>query len=265
MSEEWKLHGYTLREIYNSLGFPCQATLANGRTFSGQLYNVDPETLTLLILQAPPKPTPTQEQSSEQAKDIILETSEQQQQQQECPLPENPKKPQDQEPTQTQTQAQVSPSTKQHPKQDATLATTVGTQSVRPTMVAIRQHALKAFSIDTSATEGSRLTIETMESLAGLPSPPSISPVDIESRKQSIITMLDSQRIPWKTTGGEGERKEEGEVIQLAVGGARIKPPYTTSSVDCPNKVILERVQGMIREHDFNNKKVIATSSSSSS
>lgn len=257
MSEEWKLHGYTLREIYNSLGFPCQATLANGRTFSGQLYNVDPETLTLLILQAPPTPTPTQEQSSGQAKDMILETSEQQNQQQECPLPENAKKPQDQEPTQTQTQAQVSPSTKQHPTQDATLATTGGTQSVRPTMVAIRQHALKAFSIgkwkslailsrrehhatnkqkskfekdgrdpdsnraeapsgtfifplartlihqtcsifltlvtiDTSATEGSRLTIETMESLAGLPSPPSISPVDIESRKQSIITMLDS-------------------------------------------------------------------------
>jgi hypothetical protein len=31
-----------------------------------------------------------------------------------------------------------------------------------------------------------------METLAGLPAPPNISPVDIESRKQSIITMLES-------------------------------------------------------------------------
>jgi hypothetical protein len=50
-------------------------------------------------------------------------------------------------------------------------------------------------------------------------------------------------------------------VIQLLVGGARIKPPYTTSTVDCSNKVILERVQGMIREHDFNKKEIIASSS----
>ncbi|KAF9124506.1 hypothetical protein BGX30_000910 [Mortierella sp. GBA39] len=259
MSEEWRFSGHTLREIYNSLGSPCQATLANGKTFSGNLYNVDPETLTLLILQVPPTPTPTQERSPEKAKDTILETSEQQQQ--ERPLPEDARKVQDQEPTQTQTQAQVSLSTDQQPTSNATLATNGGTQSVRPTMVAIRQHALKTFSIDTSASEGNRLTTETMEALAGLPAPPNISPVDIESRKQSIITMLDSQRIPWKTTGGEGAGKEEGEVIQLVVGGVRIKPPYTTSSVDCPNKVILERVQGMIREHDINNQKVIATSS----
>ncbi|KAF9551286.1 hypothetical protein EC957_009170 [Mortierella hygrophila] len=198
MSEEWKFSGHTLREIYNSLGSPCQATLANGKTFSGNLYNVDPETLTLLILQVPPAPTPIQEQSSEQAKDTIPETSEQQQQQQqekqqqERPLPEDARKLQDQEPTQTQTQAQVSLSTNQQPTSNVTLAMNGGTQSVRPTMVAIRKHALKSFSINTSASEGSRLTTETMEALAGLPAPLNISPVDIESRKQSIITMLDS-------------------------------------------------------------------------
>ncbi|KAK3820512.1 MAG: hypothetical protein JOS17DRAFT_346843 [Linnemannia elongata] len=147
MSEEWKFHGYTLHEIYDSLGSPCQATLANGKTFSGHLYNVDPETLTLLILQVPPTPTPRQELSSEQAKDTILETSEQQQQKQERPLPENAKKPQDQEPTQTQTHAQAPPSSNQPPISNATLATNEGTQSLRPTMVAIRQHALKTFSI----------------------------------------------------------------------------------------------------------------------
>ncbi|KAG0264710.1 hypothetical protein BGZ95_003541, partial [Linnemannia exigua] len=150
----------------------------------------------------------------------------------------------------TQIQAQTSPSaTKPLLVNVTTGATNDNKQTARPTMVAIRQHALKAFFIELTGTTENRLTTKTMETLAGLPAPPKISPVDIESRKQCIITMLQSQRIPFKNDN-------EGEVvIHLLVGGATIKPPYTTYSVDCPNKVILERVQGMIREYDYNSQE----------
>ncbi|KAK3842069.1 MAG: hypothetical protein J3R72DRAFT_443577 [Linnemannia gamsii] len=255
MSKEWQCHGCTLREIHDRLGFPCEATLSNGKTFSGHLYNVDPETFTLLILQLPPPAPPLQERSLEQAKEADKDTTvakyEQESEvtvdelQQQQPRSENVEERQDQEPTQTQ--ARVPPSTTQPLSVNATVISNDNKRITRPTMVAIRQHALKALFIDTTGTAENRLTIETMETLAGLPAPPKISPVDIESRKQCIITMLQSQRIPFKNDN-EGE-----EVIHLLVGGASIKPPYTTSSVHCSNKVILERVQGMIREYDFNN------------
>ncbi|KAF9135256.1 hypothetical protein BGW39_003936 [Mortierella sp. 14UC] len=267
MAEEWRFHGHTLREIYTRMGFPCQATLANGKTFSGHLYNVDPETFTLLILKVPPSgpALPPQEQSSERAREVDDEEKNKVMSKQDSgmieeglerlqPRSENAEEKDRhiQEPTQTQVQASPSTSKPQPPPVSATTVTSEDKhQIVRPTMVAIRQHALKAFFIDTTAIAENRLTIETMETLAGLPAPPKISLADIESRKQSIITMLQSQRIPFKN-----DNEQQGEkVIQLLVGGACIKPPYTTSSVECPNKVILERVQGMIREHDFNKKQ----------
>ncbi|KAF9950686.1 hypothetical protein BGZ72_007696 [Mortierella alpina] len=51
MAQAWRFFGSTLRDIHTQLGTPCQATLLNGKTYSGYLYNVDPETETLLILQ----------------------------------------------------------------------------------------------------------------------------------------------------------------------------------------------------------------------
>ncbi|KAG0373519.1 hypothetical protein BGX24_011598 [Mortierella sp. AD032] len=157
MSKEWQCHGCTLREIHDRLGFPCEATLANGKTFSGHLYNVDPETFTLLILQLPPPAPPLQERSLEQAKEADKDTT-----------------------------------VAKYEQESEVTVDELQQQQPRPTMVAIRQHALKALFIDTTGTAENRLTIETMETLAGLPAPPKISPVDIESRKRCIITMLQS-------------------------------------------------------------------------
>lgn len=128
MSDEWQFHGCTLREIYNSLGFLCQATLTNGKTFSGHIYNIDPETFTLLILQVPPTQAQEQEQSSEQTS-----------------VGKDGSSSQDQEPTQTQ--AQVSPSTNQIPSNTTATMSASKHGGARPTMVAIRQHSLKTFSI----------------------------------------------------------------------------------------------------------------------
>ncbi|KAF9092791.1 hypothetical protein BGX23_003904 [Mortierella sp. AD031] len=265
MSEAWQFHGYTLGEIFSQLGAPCQATLVNGKSFSGHLYNVDPETLTLLILRLPQGQEHVQEsegkddkntiERNEQAEGVIYLVEQQ-------PLALN--EPQEQEPKQIQ--APVSPTKSQNQSDATENNSTQSAHTEGRTMAVIRQHALKSFVI------GNRLTIESMETLAGLPTPPNVSPVDIKSRKQSIIAMLQSQRIPVKTTTTtpsatstttttaqvkEEQEEQEGgeledEVIHLLVGSAQIRPPYTTSTVDCPNKVILERVQGMIREHDLN-------------
>ncbi|KAG0297957.1 hypothetical protein BGZ96_003936 [Linnemannia gamsii] len=192
MSDDWQFHGCTLREIYNSLGFLCQATLTNGKTFSGYIYSIDPETFTLLILQVPPTQAQEQEQSSEQtsiskhgSSGVINRDTEEH-------------KSQDQEPTQTQ--AQVSPSKNQTSSNTTATMSASKQGGARPTMVAIRQHALKTFSIE------GRLSTETMEALADLPVPPNISPVDIESRKQSIIAMLDS--VNNESHGGRRHQQE---------------------------------------------------------
>ncbi|KAG0213057.1 putative choline transporter, neither null mutation nor overexpression affects choline transport [Mortierella sp. GBA30] len=64
MAQEWRFFGRTLKDIHSHLGAPCHATLLNGKTYSGYLYNVDPETYTLLILQLQEQPeNETQTQS----------------------------------------------------------------------------------------------------------------------------------------------------------------------------------------------------------
>ena len=55
--EEWRYFDFTLKEIYNHLGQQCMATtLLNGKkkVYHGHLYNIDPETQTLFILQFQP-------------------------------------------------------------------------------------------------------------------------------------------------------------------------------------------------------------------
>ncbi|KAG0262046.1 hypothetical protein BG011_000399 [Mortierella polycephala] len=51
MAQEWSFFGCSLRHVHSQLGSRCQATLLNGKVVSGHLYNVDPETETLFILQ----------------------------------------------------------------------------------------------------------------------------------------------------------------------------------------------------------------------
>ncbi|KAF9281428.1 hypothetical protein BGZ68_006643 [Mortierella alpina] len=67
MAQAWRFFGSTLRDIYTQLGTPCHATLLNGKIYSGYLYNVDPETETLLILQLQePQESREQQQSNDQ-------------------------------------------------------------------------------------------------------------------------------------------------------------------------------------------------------
>lgn len=67
MAQAWRFFGSTLRDIYTQLGTPCHATLLNGKIYSGYLYNVDPETETLLILQLQePQESREQQQSIDQ-------------------------------------------------------------------------------------------------------------------------------------------------------------------------------------------------------
>ncbi|KAF9192181.1 hypothetical protein BGZ51_006155 [Haplosporangium sp. Z 767] len=51
MAQEWSFFGCSLRHVHSQLGSRCQASLLNGKVVSGYLYNVDPETETLFILQ----------------------------------------------------------------------------------------------------------------------------------------------------------------------------------------------------------------------
>lgn len=54
MADDWRFFGSSLRDVYSHLGSTCHVMLKGGKDYSGHLYNVDPETLTLLLLvQAP--------------------------------------------------------------------------------------------------------------------------------------------------------------------------------------------------------------------
>ncbi|CAO3564409.1 unnamed protein product [Mortierella alpina] len=64
MAQAWRFFGSTLRDIYTHLGSPCHATLLNNKTYSGYLYNVDPETETLLILLLQDPPASREQQQS---------------------------------------------------------------------------------------------------------------------------------------------------------------------------------------------------------
>ncbi|KAF9921609.1 hypothetical protein FBU30_008327 [Linnemannia zychae] len=230
MSTEWQFHGCTLREIYSRLGSVCQATLMNGKVFSGHLYNVDPETRTLFILKLPREHIKQGDTNGRESRCSTTAANE----------PETKRETDPQQPEgELGDQGELTQS-------KASLPSTTIPQTERPTMVAIRQHVVKAFSIDTDEVKS--LTTREMEALADLPPPFKVSPVDIASRRQSIIAMLKLQRIPVKQTNDQ----EDDGAIHLLVGSAKINPPYVTSSVSCANKVILERVQAMIREYDFN-------------
>ncbi|KAF9583349.1 hypothetical protein BGW38_009688 [Lunasporangiospora selenospora] len=50
-NEAWRFFGNSLSDVYTLLGTSCQVTLTNGRHYSGSLYNVDPETRSILLLQ----------------------------------------------------------------------------------------------------------------------------------------------------------------------------------------------------------------------
>jgi hypothetical protein len=53
MADDWRFFGSSLRDVYSHLGWTCHVTLKSGKDYSGHLYNVDPETWTLLLVQAP--------------------------------------------------------------------------------------------------------------------------------------------------------------------------------------------------------------------
>ncbi|KAG0035706.1 hypothetical protein BGZ82_005136 [Podila clonocystis] len=176
MADDWQFFGNSLRDVYSHLGSICHVTLKSGKYYSGHLYNVDPETLTLLLLllvQAP--------EDKEGKVDL----------QQDC-----------------------------------------------KTIVSIRQHAIKDFSIDKSSASG-KLKVEDMDRLVPV-SASLASPESILARKAQLIELLRSTRIPIVTT-------DEDPVVHI-LNSAHVRPPYLPSSVDCPNPVIRERVKAIIQE-----------------
>ncbi|KAF9937414.1 hypothetical protein BGZ67_001310 [Mortierella alpina] len=201
MAQAWRFFGSSLRDIYTQLGTSCHATLLNGKTYSGYLYNVDPETETLLILQLKdPQESHEQQQSEEQS-------------QTEPPLND----------------------AAEAEKQDSRKRTA-------QSMVAVSRQAVKDFCVDTGASD--RLTLQEMDSMARVLSNLG-SPEETKARKDRLVALLQSKRIPVETT-------EDDAVVHI-LDCAHVRPPYSASSIDCDNRVVRERVKGMIQDmHDGN-------------
>ncbi|KAG0352593.1 Gem (Nuclear organelle) associated protein 6 [Podila minutissima] len=173
MADDWRFFGSSLRDVYSHLGSTCHVMLKGGKDYSGHLYNVDPETLTLLLLVQAPE--------DKEGK--------------------------------------------------------VDSQDYK-TIVAIRQHAIKDFSIDKSPASR-KITMEDMDKCVPV-SASLASPESILARKAQLIELLRSTRIPVETT-------DEDPVVHI-LNSAHVRPPYLPSSVDCPNPVIRERVKAIIQE-----------------
>ncbi|KAF9381105.1 Gem (Nuclear organelle) associated protein 6 [Podila verticillata] len=176
MADDWRFFGNSLRDVYSHLGSTCHVMLKSGKVYSGHLYNVDPETSTLLLIQ----------DSSEDKEGKV------------------------------------------------------DSQDYK-TVVAIRQHAVKDFSIDKSPV-GRKLTVEDMDTLVPI-SASLASPESIHSRKAQLVELLRSTRIPVETT-------DEDPVVHI-LNSAHVRPPYLPSSVDCLNPVIRERVKAIIQEQNM--------------
>ncbi|KAF9101651.1 hypothetical protein BGX27_011388 [Mortierella sp. AM989] len=106
------------------------------------------------------------------------------------------------------------------------------------TMIAVRQHALKAWTFSDS-TASDRLTLSEMDTIAHI-SQTLGNPAEISARKDRLVTLLRSKRIPVETTA-------EDMVVHI-MNCAHVRPPYLAVSIDCSNAVIRERVKGMIQE-----------------
>ncbi|KAF9362766.1 hypothetical protein BGX34_005542 [Mortierella sp. NVP85] len=106
------------------------------------------------------------------------------------------------------------------------------------TMIVVRQHALKTFEFQVDHSSD-WLSVEDMDSIARIPHA-LIDPAKISARKESLVTMLQSKRIPV-------EWSAEDAVVHI-MNSAHVHPPYLPSTVKCANGVILERVKGMIQE-----------------
>ncbi|KAF9950317.1 hypothetical protein BGZ70_001428 [Mortierella alpina] len=196
MAQAWRFFGSTLRDIYTQLGSPCHATLLNGKTYSGYLYNVDPETETLLILQLHnPQASREENLSTEQG----------------------------------QTDPPLSHAA-DAAKQD------VGKRTAQ-SMVAVSRQAAKDFHIDSLASD--RLTLQEMDSLARVLSNLG-NPEDTKARKDRLVASLQAKRIPVETS-------EDDAVVHI-LNCAHVRPPYNVSSIDCDNRVVRERVKGMIQD-----------------
>ncbi|KFH70272.1 hypothetical protein MVEG_03123 [Podila verticillata NRRL 6337] len=175
MADDWRFFGNSLRDVYSHLGSTCHVTLKSGKVYSGHLYNVDPETSTLLLIQ-----------DSSDDKEGKVNSHD------------------------------------------------------FKTVVAIRQHAVKDFSIDKSPISR-KLTVEDMNTLVPI-SASLASPESIHSRKAQLVELLRSTRIPVETT-------DEDPVVHI-LNSAHVRPPYLPSSVDCPNPVIRERVKAIIQQQN---------------
>ncbi|KAF9357491.1 hypothetical protein BGX26_003622 [Mortierella sp. AD094] len=106
------------------------------------------------------------------------------------------------------------------------------------TMVAVRQHALKAWECPDSSTTD-RLSLGEMDTLAHV-SQILGDEAEIKGRKERLVTLLRSKRIPVETT-------TEDKVVHI-MNCAHVRPPYLAASIDCANVVIRERIKGMIEE-----------------
>ncbi|KAF9573896.1 hypothetical protein EC968_007724 [Mortierella alpina] len=195
MAQTWRFFGSTLRDIYTQLGTPCHATMLNGKTYSGYLYNVDPETETLLILQLQEAQARGQQESEEQS--------------------QSDSPPHD----------AVDAEEKDFGKRTA------------QSMVAVFRPAAKAFHIDSAASD--RLSLQEMDSLARVLSSVG-SPEETKARKDRLVASLRSKRIPVETT-------EDDAVVHI-LDCAHVRPPYSASSIDCDNRVVRERVKGMLQD-----------------
>ncbi|KAG0002758.1 hypothetical protein BGZ65_002346 [Modicella reniformis] len=194
MAEEWRFFGFTLQDIHSKLGSPCVATLV-GSEYSGYLYNIDPETYTVFILQ---RLCQGQGQGQDQGQGL--------------------------------TQEQVA--------HGDNIETNVKENHEAWDIVVVRQHALKGFEFQNDS-EPDNLSVEEMDSIARVPHA-LIDPAKIKARKEGLVAMLRSKRIPVETSA-------EDAVVHI-MNSAHVHPPYLPLSVECANGVMLERVRSMIQE-----------------
>ncbi|KAG0344055.1 hypothetical protein BG004_004780 [Podila humilis] len=105
-------------------------------------------------------------------------------------------------------------------------------------VVAVRQHAIKDFSINKSP-ESRRLTMEDMDKYVPISSQ-LLNKEAVHARKTRLVESLRSKRIPVEST-------DDDPVVHI-MASAHVRPPYLPSTVDCPNRVISERVKAMVQE-----------------
>ncbi|KAI1297783.1 hypothetical protein EDD11_006931 [Mortierella claussenii] len=137
---------------------------------------------------------------------------------------------------QKQTQS-ITATAEPHGAEDAVRADKKLDVPVLWTMVAIRQHALKAFKLEDN-TSSDRMSFEEMDTIAHI-SHKLRDPAEIQERKDKLVAMLRSKRIPVETAA-------EDPVVHI-MNSAHVHPPYLPVTIDCDNGVVRERVKGMIQ------------------